>query len=380
MIQTKILLEKIHSYDSDIQTAMKALKHGMTKHQVEPKDGVLLVPICELIIAQNPELWRGVLRPLIMAVMTPLNAQAKFVQGLCMIMKYHRSNLGDDNALMFAYTDVIQPQDAALLYMLEFLNFTAGMGKSVLDWAGGGEGLFFSLYFDDSYDMFHVGMAIRPLSQPGFLREGVWNDSIVEKLKSRQEDREARWNEIYPPLAPHRPDLDAEIASFLSAVTIVANKDANYKGPCQEGWTDITAWAKAAFPAVKDVDAIPAADLLALFQRDDSMGGRLYVLDRFFGTQFVFARSCTALRLDLMSDKRLPSIARILCIHAFANRTHGGTSVVPVSEWWLMLVYGTSRAAASPCLQDIRALLVSRDPLLIEEHSNEQLNRLMHLN
>lgn len=366
MNQTEILLERIHSYDASIQSAMNALKAGMVQHHVEPKEGMPLLPLCETIIAQQPELWREVLCPLIMAVMTPLNAQAKLVQGLCLILQYHRSNLGPDRRFLFQYHEVILPKDACMLYLLEFLNFTMSMGKTVLDWAGGGEGLFFSLYFDELYGMFHVGVGARPLLQSGFLKEGVCSVSDIQKrLQERSSDREARWHEMFPPLAVERPDLEAEIAAFLSAVTIVANKDANYKGACQEGWTAITAWAKAALPATTDVDAMPVADLLALFQRDDSMSGCILTLDCFFAAQFAFAQSCTALRLDLMSDKRIPSIARILCIFAFANRHRGGTAPVNVSEWWLVLAYGSPSAATSTCLRDIRQLLVSHEPLYI---------------
>lgn len=368
MNQTEILFAKIHSYDDTIATAMMTLKEGMATLPLEGTVERPLQGLCEALILQQPEVWQKTLRPLIVAVMTPLNAQAKFVQGLAEIMQYQQSNVQGNDELMFNYGIVIHPKDASLLYVLEFLNFTASMGKGVMDWVKGGEGLFFGLYFDLSYMCgFHVGIAARPLIQFGFLKDPSMLGLIEKGLEVRRVEREKKWHEMYPALAQDRPDANAEIAAFLSAIDVVSNKDANYKATCQEGWTAITAWAKNAYPAYKDVDAIPTIDLLTLFDQDASMNGSIAILNQFFTLQFAFARTCKALYLDLMADKRLPSIARILAIHAFAYVNVGGTSLVKVPEWWVMLAYG---APLTPCLRDIQFLLTTHSPLAIVRKTN----------
>jgi hypothetical protein len=364
-----MLLEKIYSYNPAIQSALLALKEGLTRHQLMDTyvEHVTMV-VMEKVIQEQPEVWKKGLRPLIAAVMAQLNAQAKLIQGLANIMQYQQSNLKEDGSLLFDYTTILLPMDAILLYVLEYLNFTVSMGKTPADWAGVGEGLFFALYFDTSCRCgFHVGAKgeRRPLWSDGFIKDSSWYAVVDAKLVERRKEREVRWHEMYPALSKDRIDAEAEIAAFLSAVQIVANKDANYKGACQEGWTSIAATLKDAFPDIVDVDAVPILDLMSFFEQHEELDGRLFVLDEFFALQFAFAQTCTALRLDLLSDKRLPSIARVLAIAAVADWRSGKVPTVQASEWWFALAYGSPAAHASPCLQQLQRLWDSTTPLTI---------------
>ena len=224
MSQLDLLFEKIYSYNTTIQSALHALKEELIRQLHYDKD-IITMNDYEKVITQQPKVWR----PLIAAVMAQLNAQAKLIQGLANIMQYQRSNLGD-GTLLFDYTNIILSSDAFLLYKLEYLNFTVSMGKTPLDWSNGGEGLFFSLYFDQSWKCgFHVGIAQRPLVEPGFLKDPctevrridglatrVQDPSpiplLMDAVEGRRKERESRWHEMYPALSKDRVDADAEIA------------------------------------------------------------------------------------------------------------------------------------------------------------------------
>lgn len=341
------ILEKIASYNAKIQSTLQVMLATFKDNEVCTKISPEIFDYYVSYVTQHPDLWRNVLRPVIIPVMAELNAQAKNVKALAMLAQYQRSNdIGTGK--MLDYTKIIDIDHAELLYVLEFTNFTVPMGKSDSDWFLAGEGLFFSLYFDVSHPPFDVGVVSRPL--PTRLRTGQEAHNFVSRLiMQRSSARNNVWEETYPPLEKDRPDFDAEVSAFLSASALVAQKDAAYKGAPQQAWITVTKMLKQ-LSGVADIDSLSIKSLQEYldyhapdFQNDVSL------LNRFFSACFFAAQKCTALRVDLMNDKRLPSIARV--VTAWYT-----TRVVPeLGEWILVLAYSQS---SSNLYQDIRDMIV----------------------
>lgn len=338
------VLEKIDQYNANIQEGLKALNEMAKEKNITDEVGILEV------ISKNPSMWKNECRPIIASVMAHLNAQAKLVQGLAFIVKYNCSNLRKNNTLLLDYSKIIDLPSAKLLYSLERFNFCFVMGKSLEDWFKGGEGLFFSLYFDSSHPMFDVGVAPRPIPL------------LDEKLiQSRQKERDEKFNEMYPPIAVDRPNTREELNAFLLAVEAVSAKDAAYKTEPQKAWSTITSWIKEHVPNAKDVDTVPASKMFEIVdnERNALIEDAFKTLVFFFVHAFDDARSCTALRLDLLNDKRLPSITRIVALYALNVWYGEGRIAFNVPEWVVTMAYGSPMSMTSPLLTEVRDLLVT---------------------
>lgn len=287
----------------------------------------------EVFMASDSQRWKHEVRPAVSAAMALLNAQAKYEFGLGII-----AGNGLEYVVMFDYGKIISASDALLLYDFEFVNFTGFMGKSVLDWAAGGEGLFFSLYYDVDREACELPKVAR----------------FEETLHGRMKERIVRWNEMYPALAPGRPLFEKELDAFLAAAEAVENKDAAYRQVPQEAWTALTARLKELTGAM-DVDSISFDALVWIFGVDANLEKDVDILDDFYGRVFFRARSCVALRVDMKADRRLGSIARVIAV---ARMLVPCACRVVLSEWLLEFAYGSGEAV-SKLADEVRTIIVT---------------------
>ena len=336
------ILSKIHSFDAAIKAGADALKEMYEGKNWYGED-------VQATLIEKPA--RDVISPL----MAQLNAQAKYVQGLAYIVQYYCSNLQQDDSKLLDYAAIIDGPSATMLYTAEHLNFTKRMGMSEAAWWKGGEGLFFNLYFDESYPCFDMGVARRPFDL---------SPVIITWIQARQKERFARWNEMYPALAEDRPNVEEELAAFMLGMEKIAEKDAQYKDAPQAAWTWLTAWIKEKVPGYANVETIPAKEIGLAIQNignEQTVRERFWTLINFFKEWFAAARLSNALLVDLLSEKRLPSITRLIAVYVLTE-THGlNPKLIIMPEWVITMAYGSPLFKTSSSLQEVRDLLVHAD-------------------
>jgi len=321
------LIAKIESYNQQLPALTAQLYAGIGT--LRTGDDIAKV------IKETPDLWRE-MRKSISALMTVLNLQAKYVEGALNVYETYdflpKINIDNDTV--------------RLLYTLEFFNFTVSMGKPVNDWVSAGEGLFFATYFS-------AEIASRP-----------WSDDVRQQLhtfigafQKRRSDRYTSWTRKYP---KKRQDSDAHCASFLADVALVAQKNEEYKTVASPAWEALAKVIKSKCPGVSDVDWVAFADVAAAIRPDGLP--YLFVLTDFFGRWFIAAEKSLALFLDLIEDKRLPTILRVALAWQF-----GSTPPFPMTECaeWMLLVLYNNENVTDKLLEMRKFVMDARTPLVV---------------